>query len=178
MRRTHSFLVLVSFLGAVALAGCGITTYTTVETKDATDGTTGFLFEDGADFRGAVSARQVDSAAGDDVNVTFTAKSSYMPDISDVRVGLSETRWGRPVNVAAGSLNLHAVSCSLGDHCTSIDSTSVAASRVRALGGEDLVLTIDYIEEVDGRPVHVTRVVRAHAAREETHHYPWVFRDC
>ena len=178
MRRTHSFLVLVSFLAAVAVAGCGISSYTTVEAKDATDGTTGFLFEDGADFRGAVSARQVGGGPGYDVNVTFRAKESYMPEIGDVRVGLSETRWGRPVNAAAGSLNVHALSCSRSDHCTSIESTPVAAARERALPGEDLVLTVSYIEEVDGRPVHVTRVVRAHAAREETHHYPWVFRDC
>jgi hypothetical protein len=181
MRRAHSILVLVCFLGAFAIAGCGISTYTSIEAEGATDGMTGFVFQDGPDLRGVVTAQLDASRPAYDVAVSFTAKGPHMPAIRDVRVGMSGTRWGRAVSVTPDGLAVRAVSCSQLAICTPIDAQPVPAGppgRARPGDLDDFMLTISYLEEDGGHQIPVTRQVRAHPVHKVTHHYPWFLRDC
>jgi hypothetical protein len=93
---------------------------------------------------------------------------------------MSGTRWGQAVSVAPEAIRVHAVSCSRLGPCTQLESQAVSVEARRARPGDldDFVLTISYIQDDEGRRVPVERQVRAHPARHETHHYPWIFRDC
>lgn len=180
MRRAHSLIVLVSFLAAVAFTGCGIASYTALEARDATWGTTSFLFEDDRDYTGDVTVRTIDGP-GQAIDVTFRARHAVMPELRDVQVSLGWDSRGLTFSAPPEAMEVHAASCSLGSDCRPIEATAVPipGARPRREARDDLQLTITYTKErPTTRPVKVVRQVNAHPVRVETHHYPWILRDC